>query len=717
MAATASSRAAFEEHCKRALEFSLAHFLHDQAVFFAERLSAALPNSDEALRLLASAHLRAGAVARARQLLEERRSTDPQLCYLLAHCCLRLDRPEDVEPALLACCRGATSSRARVGPDLLAQKATAGPSLFLLGQAKERLQCQQQAAECYSKCLEICPFMWCAYERLSRLALGLPGTLGNKRSSASQHFCEERFQRDPVISASESKATRRPSVAAAAPEWTPPPRGGGPERPQRAAPCSDSLPDGRARKRRRSDSSSPVQKTPETPRRLPLVDRAFVAAQLQTPLPVTPMPVTPLPAAPVPTPTETPVRFLARLSPRRLLARGRSWEWTSPLRSPTRSPLAFRSSPPQAAAASAPTAASGSRWSAAEAIEPIEEEGAVHGEKEEPSLACLLRMLGDAVHARNSYDCARALKLLEDLPAREHATALVMGMTARCHFEMAEYQQAAQAYARCCEAHKLHHDLGLEYYSTALWHLRQAVPLGHLAQQALDWDRTWPQSWCAVGNCLSLQQEHERAIRAFRRAVQVDPAFAYAYTLIAHEYAAMDKFDKAIETYEHAITVDSQHYNAWWGLGNVYFRQEEFGKAQYHFQKAAAINANNSVLKTSLGMVLQCVGEPERALQFFSSAVQSHPPSALASFHRGGVLVSLGRHEEALEELLRAQGLAPREPCVQFQLGRVYSDLGDTGQALTHFTRAMDVGDKDAKAIVAAHAEIEKLPALSALRR
>lgn len=41
---------------------------------------------------------------------------------------------------------------------------------------------------------------------------------------------------------------------------------------------------------------------------------------------------------------------------------------------------------------------------------------------------------------------------------------------------------------------------------------------------------------CAIGNCYSLQKDHETALKNFQRAVQLDSRFAYAHTLCGHEY-------------------------------------------------------------------------------------------------------------------------------------------------------------------------------------
>lgn len=331
---------------------------------------------------------------------------------------------------------------------------------------------------------------------------------------------------------------------------------------------------------------------------------------------------------------------------------------------------------------------------------------------QELTLAALLRILGEALHGLHRYLCAQALEALQSLPIRQQSTGFAQDLAARCHFEMAEYRQSADAYARCCEAHKLHRPLGLEYYSTALWHLHESVELSCLAQRVLTWDKLRPEVWCVVGNCFSLQREHDQAIRCFKRAVQLDSTFAYAYSLIAHELYASDKFDKAIHMYERAIAIDPHHYNAWWGLGNMYLQQEEHQKAKYHFQRAVEINTENAVLQTSLGMACQSLGQPERALELLSDAARSGQCSALASFQKGCVLSSLGRSAEAIAELLRAEQFAPREPCVHFQLGRAYAISGDAKKALLSFTTAMDLcGAKDSKdhqIIVNAQAELLK---------
>jgi len=69
-----------------------------------------------------------------------------------------------------------------------------------------------------------------------------------------------------------------------------------------------------------------------------------------------------------------------------------------------------------------------------------------------------------------------------------------------------------------------------------------------------------------MGNYFSLQKEHDVAIRYFQRAIQIDSLFAYAYTLLGHEYVLIDELDKALAAFRNALRLDVRHYNAWYDV-------------------------------------------------------------------------------------------------------------------------------------------------------
>jgi anaphase-promoting complex subunit 3 len=56
--------------------------------------------------------------------------------------------------------------------------------------------------------------------------------------------------------------------------------------------------------------------------------------------------------------------------------------------------------------------------------------------------------------------------------------------------------------------------------------------------------------------------EHDSAITAFKRAIQVDPYFTYAHTLMGHEYLSNEDMESAAQCFKAAVRIHHRHYNA-----------------------------------------------------------------------------------------------------------------------------------------------------------
>ena len=249
---------------------------------------------------------------------------------------------------------------------------------------------------------------------------------------------------------------------------------------------------------------------------------------------------------------------------------------------------------------------------------------------------------------------------------------------------------------------------GLELLSTVLWQLKKEVELAHLAQRVVDFDRLSPEAWCVVGNCFSLQKEHETALVFFGRSLQLDPGFTYTHTLSGYEYMANEDFDKAVACFRNAIRSDDRHYNAWYGLGAIYHRQEKYDLAEYHFHRAVAINPQSSVLRCNLGMSQYSNGKPYQALDTLAEAFRLDPRNPQARFQRATIYVALNRPEDALKELEKVRDAAPREATIHFAMGKVLKRLGRPEQAMRCFLTALDLDPKDNQLIKSAMDKLDE---------
>jgi len=304
----------------------------------------------------------------------------------------------------------------------------------------------------------------------------------------------------------------------------------------------------------------------------------------------------------------------------------------------------------------------------------------------------LMRLFASAHRALAMYDCATCLEELEKIPAVHQLSPWVLAMTGRAHFERADYMKAERAFdaARKEEPYRL---WDMEVYSTLLWHLQKNVQLSYLAQELLNINPRSPQAWIAVGNCFSLQKERSQALTCFRRASQLDPACAYAYTLSGHEYMD-DDLEKSVSFFQSALRVDPRHYNAWYGLGTCYLRMSRLRLAEYHYRRATLIHPNNAVLLGCVGMAVERRGDRDGAFALYDEAVRLAPENALVRYRRAKILISMRRFEEAASDLERLRDVSPEESNVVFQLARVYRLMGNETKATQTLAVARDMSPK-----------------------
>jgi len=138
-------------------------------------------------------------------------------------------------------------------------------------------------------------------------------------------------------------------------------------------------------------------------------------------------------------------------------------------------------------------------------------------------------------------------------------------------------------------------------------------------------------------------------IKFFQRTVQGSPNFAYAYTLLGHEYVLVEELEKALACFRTSVRLDRRHYNAWYGIGLTYYKQERFQLAEIYYRRALAISPNSPVLMCHVAVVQHATNNTQAALETLTSALKISPKNALCKFQRASILHSCDKNQEALE--------------------------------------------------------------------
>jgi TolB-like protein/Tfp pilus assembly protein PilF len=233
----------------------------------------------------------------------------------------------------------------------------------------------------------------------------------------------------------------------------------------------------------------------------------------------------------------------------------------------------------------------------------------------------------------------------------------------------------------------------------------------------------------------------EQAIRAFRRAIEMDPEYALAYAGLADVYAnastffdptpenareaerysqkaleldpdlaeahvarglaasLLSDFDVAVEHYEKAIELNPRLFDAYYFYGRYRLATGNLEEAAELFEKASESHPQDYQSQAMLTMVYHGLGRAEesylaaeRTLELAESHLQRRPNDVRAVYMGAGALAELGRKDEAAQWAERALAIEPDEPSVFYNVACTYSRLGEVTAAIDTLEKALQAG-------------------------
>lgn len=699
------------------------NFHYTDATFLAERLYAEVKN-DESTYLLARTYYLSGDINKSYWLLKNS-SIDhlPAAKLLLAKCCFDIDKLHEAETILI----GTNSSINTFAlDDFTHTHADQGAfALQLLAKVCEKSDRHQKASECYRKSLKLNPFLWSSFEALCRLGERVDTSI----------FCSSAIKtnRSHVEYTQPTDVCLTPSIESI-----------------KDIPSENQIIDNSmntSTKERPLQASAPVMKLTESllnvgSTLITSTPIGLFAEQLQdndnyTPPTIKPPDYIPSirnpPLAPKRQNTRmmqqyefddatTPVSSGTIIHRNEIASTSISEARKGPsikkenksIRGPTkRTTRVTQKRPPCADMSVTPespnkmTTRSQVRSTNSSLNGSIESEISTKRESKRKSqtnqrtpelvenLINVLKILGQGLQYLSQYECRQAIEIFESISLKHLDTPWVLSHLANCYYHLHDYQKSSLIFRELRMKYPYHID-GLEYYSTVLWHLKDDITLATLAHQLTDIDRKHPASWCASGNCLSLNHEYDKAIQAFKRAIQLAPEYDYAYTLLGNEYSLIDELERAMACFRKAIQLNQRSYKAWNGVAMVYLKQEKFQSAEFHFNKATNIFRTNPDLLCHLAVSQHKCNRSEEALTLLNDALKIDRKNALCKFHKAGLLLHLERYQEALIELEELRQIAPKESLVYYLLSKVHRHLKNYHYSYMYMSWSMDLDPKGA---------------------
>jgi tetratricopeptide (TPR) repeat protein len=225
------------------------------------------------------------------------------------------------------------------------------------------------------------------------------------------------------------------------------------------------------------------------------------------------------------------------------------------------------------------------------------------------------------------------------------------------------------------------------------------------------------------------------AIKDFKKAIQIDPNYALAYSGLADVYSQLwysyqenAYFDTSLMYSEKALLLDSALAEGYNAKGSVYYLQSRYEEAEPFFEKAVALNPNYAQAMGNLGSSYFITGKLDQAIQTSIKSTELNPGGFISPQTVGWAyrildhqdiaqewlkkslliredpdtyeqlalsLLAQGKREEALEVIPKILSFSSENLYIRYQSAGMISLMAkDFGKAKTYFQVSFDLNDQ-----------------------
>jgi tetratricopeptide (TPR) repeat protein len=161
---------------------------------------------------------------------------------------------------------------------------------------------------------------------------------------------------------------------------------------------------------------------------------------------------------------------------------------------------------------------------------------------------------------------------------------------------------------------------------------------------------------------------------------------AYASLGIAHVRAGAP--ERALQAYRRALELQPDYADAQSDYATALVQCGRRDEATAHYERAAALKPLDPDIRLNLGRHYRQIGRATDALGQIEAALRVRPDDVRALVEFGAALNQLGRYAEARMVLERAAAMDAADPAAQYELGFAQANLQQWSEAETHLRRA-----------------------------
>jgi Tfp pilus assembly protein PilF len=145
------------------------------------------------------------------------------------------------------------------------------------------------------------------------------------------------------------------------------------------------------------------------------------------------------------------------------------------------------------------------------------------------------------------------------------------------------------------------------------------------------------------------------------------------------------EFSKAIQAYQKVIELDPAYVEAYNNLGIIYQMTGDVDRAFGAYQKATEINPRYEKGYNNLGILLLLKGRDEEALEAFRKALAINPNSIETHINLGTLFKKKGQWDEAIESYQKALAIDPLHRETHYNMALLYEQMENLELAISHY--------------------------------
>ena len=186
------------------------------------------------------------------------------------------------------------------------------------------------------------------------------------------------------------------------------------------------------------------------------------------------------------------------------------------------------------------------------------------------------------------------------------------------------------------------------------------------------------------------EQEYEKAIGHYTKAIRLKPDLANAYNNRSKAYGQKGDVDAAIQDLNKAIDLNPQLVEAYNNRGNAYNLKGDVDAAIQDYTTAIDLNSQNAEAYYNRGSAYAQKSEFEAAVQDFNKAIDLNPQYTNAYNYRGNAYYHKGDVDAAIQDYTTAIDLNPDLATAYNNRGVAYGSKGDIDAAIQDYTTAIE---------------------------